>query len=54
MVTVKTIAEAAHEGAIKFYIDGYTLYVQSAITGERAAIGTEKRTFENGGKEKDR
>ncbi len=51
MLKITDIAEAAQEGAIKFYIDGRTLYVQSAITGERAALGEEKRTFDGGGKE---
>ncbi|MCI8623778.1 MAG: hypothetical protein HFG26_08960 [Provencibacterium sp.] len=54
MLKITDIAQAAQEGVIKFYINGCTLYVQSAITGERTAIGTEKRTFEGGGKEKDR
>lgn len=54
MLNIAEIIEAAREGALKFYIDGCTLYVQSAITGERAAIGTEKRTFENSKEEKDK
>lgn len=47
---IASIAKATQEGAIKFYIEGQMLYIQSAITGERAAIGTEKRTFDGGDK----
>lgn len=49
MLNIADVAQAAREGAIKFYIEDCTLYVQSAITGEKAALGEEKRTFEGSG-----
>lgn len=48
MIQMAEIEEAVREGVIRFYIEEHTLYVQHQITGERLAIGMERRTFEPG------